>query len=310
MSNKKRSSKRKLKLPNKFSDHVMSNLSKKNRYSNDNENIAEIRVGEDDRDMKIGENSKEMEVSEADCEDELIQKKPVENSIRMEKNAENNGESNVEMNKGVFGSGSNESGNGNVKEKAVEEVFVECNNIADDSGIIGNEDCECKDTNKTSEKSSCNVEKTQDFCNINGTAKPSYAKVIKLTNTDVDKNLCYIPTSMSENGSDVAIFDEEIVNAGSARWNLTVCGYFVGTKMNFYELRYNLRRMWGRYGLEEMFTTNNDIYCFKFKHETGMNAVLDNSPWLVGGRPLIVPLWIKMFAIPLEAWTTDEVSPE
>ncbi|GKG64301.1 RNA-directed DNA polymerase, eukaryota, reverse transcriptase zinc-binding domain protein, partial [Tanacetum coccineum] len=66
---------------------------------------------------------------------------------------------------------------------------------------------------------------------------------------------------------------------------------------------------------------------FKFKHETGMNAVLDNSPWLVGGRPLIVqkwspeisfektepesvPLWIKMFAIPLEAWTTDEVSPE
>lgn len=83
--------------------------------------------------------------------------------------------------------------------------------------------------------------------------------------------------------------------------------------------------MWGKYVIGEMFTTNNDVFCFKFKHENGMNAVIENSPWMVGGRPLIVqkwspdvsfekkepanvPLWIKMYDIPLEAWTVQGIS--
>nr|GEU43632.1 hypothetical protein [Tanacetum cinerariifolium] len=87
--------------------------------------------------------------------------------------------------------------------------------------------------------------------------------------------ISYIPTTIAEDGSDVAIFDEELVSSGSAKWKLT------------------------------------------FNNENGMDQVLKNSPWLVGGKPLLVqkwsldicfekaetdtvPLWIKMFDIPLE----------
>ncbi|GJV11653.1 60S ribosomal protein L34 [Tanacetum coccineum] len=53
----------------------------------------------------------------------------------------------------------------------------------------------------------------------------------------------------------------------------------------------------GKIWIGEMFATNNDVYCFKFKHENGMNFVLNNSPWMHGqlkefasslGKPLIM----------------------
>ena len=40
-----------------------------------------------------------------------------------------------------------------------------------------------------------------------------------------------------------------------------------------------------------MFTYNNEVYSFQFKHKQGMNFVLENSPWMVSGRPLIVQKW-------------------
>ncbi|GKB99287.1 RNA-directed DNA polymerase, eukaryota, reverse transcriptase zinc-binding domain protein [Tanacetum coccineum] len=137
--------------------------------------------------------------------------------------------------------------------------------------------------------------KTQESSNVSENVKVSYAKMITSNDTKIDKTLCYIPTTIGENGSDVAIFDEDLVKSGSAKWNLTVCCYFVGTMMNFYELRYNLRKIFGK------------------------------QSWLVGGWPLLVqkwspdvsfertepdniPLWIKMFDIPLEAWSAKGIS--
>ena len=83
-------------------------------------------------------------------------------------------------------------------------------------------------------------------------------------------------------------------------------------------------RVCGRHGLGEMFTNNNEVYSCKFKHKHGMNFVLENSPWMVSGRPLVVqkwspdhvcldkpekiPLWVKMFDVPLEAWSKEGIS--
>nr|GEW31099.1 RNA-directed DNA polymerase, eukaryota, reverse transcriptase zinc-binding domain protein [Tanacetum cinerariifolium] len=133
--------------------------------------------------------------------------------------------------------------------------------------------------------------------NVSDTVKVSCNKMITAFSADVDKTLCYIPTTIAEDGSDVAILDEELVSSGSAKWKLTVCGYFVGAKINFYELRYNLRKMWGRYGLCEMFSTSNDVYYFKFNNKNGMDQVLENSPWLVGGKPLLVQNEVLMFVL-------------
>ena len=73
---------------------------------------------------------------------------------------------------------------------------------------------------------------------------------------------------------------EELVMEGSKKWLLTLCGYLVGFKMSYQEIKYNLRRMWGRYGLKDIIVQNG-MYVFKFKDEEGMNFVLENRPWMV-----------------------------
>ncbi|GJZ45127.1 RNA-directed DNA polymerase, eukaryota, reverse transcriptase zinc-binding domain protein [Tanacetum coccineum] len=74
-------------------------------------------------------------------------------------------------------------------------------------------------------------------------------------NTNTIRKLDFEP-AVIEDGNEFVIFDEELVNDGS-----------------------------------DMFCNDNEVYCFKFKSEEGMNYVLENSPWMVNGRPLIVQKW-------------------
>nr|GEZ90315.1 RNA-directed DNA polymerase, eukaryota, reverse transcriptase zinc-binding domain protein [Tanacetum cinerariifolium] len=70
-------------------------------------------------------------------------------------------------------------------------------------------------------KISCTNEATQELSNVSDKVKMTYAKVIGLKNIMLDKKLCYVSTIVCENGSDVVIFDEELMNTCSAKWNLT-----------------------------------------------------------------------------------------
>ncbi|GJS70063.1 RNA-directed DNA polymerase, eukaryota, reverse transcriptase zinc-binding domain protein [Tanacetum coccineum] len=115
------------------------------------------------------------------------------------------------------------------------------------------------------------------------------------------------------------VFDEELVKKGSERWCLTICGQFVGYHMHINELRYNIKRMWGRYGIAEIDKWKNGCYMFKFNDETGMNVVIEKGPWMVRNKPLFVqkwssefgmqkveprkmPVWVKINNVPLAAW--------
>ena len=73
------------------------------------------------------------------------------------------------------------------------------------------------------------------------------------------------------------IFEEELVIEGSMKWMLTPCGRFVGFRMSYQEIKYNLSRMWSKYSLKDIIMQNG-IYMFKFKDEIGMNFVLENEP--------------------------------
>nr|GEV38076.1 hypothetical protein [Tanacetum cinerariifolium] len=72
-------------------------------------------------------------------------------------------------------------------------------------------------------------------------------------------------------------------------------------------------------------TTMREMCFFKFKSEEQMNSVLDQSPWLVNGKPMIVQkwdretiiikeapckitIWIWLYNVPLEAWSNKEIS--
>ncbi|PWA85256.1 RNA-directed DNA polymerase, eukaryota, Reverse transcriptase zinc-binding domain protein [Artemisia annua] len=50
--------------------------------------------------------------------------------------------------------------------------------------------------------------------------------------------------------------------------------------MNINELRYNIRRMWSKFGLADISASKNGQYMFKFRNEEGLNAVTEKGPWM------------------------------
>ncbi|GJY27863.1 hypothetical protein Tco_0403630 [Tanacetum coccineum] len=65
------------------------------------------------------------------------------------------------------------------------------------------------------------------------------------------------PLSVNSKKMEGGCFYDVMVAEGSKKWELTLCGYFVGYKIIVNELRYNLRRMWGRYGFKDIMDYNN-----------------------------------------------------
>ena len=82
-----------------------------------------------------------------------------------------------------------------------------------------------------------------------------------------------------------------MIDEGCKKWELTLCGYFVGHKMSINELRYNLRRMWGRKGFKDVINVNNGVYYMKFYNEKGLDEVVNSGPWMVSNKPFFVQKW-------------------
>ncbi|GJR37288.1 RNA-directed DNA polymerase, eukaryota, reverse transcriptase zinc-binding domain protein [Tanacetum coccineum] len=294
MLNKKRPSKRTPKLPNKFNDHIMSNLSKKRNDSNDIDDFDAIRVGTEDKVENFGEireNSKEMDKEGVECVDEMIRTGAEVTGNSIKNVGEESGETGKKVNKGVFGT----SDKGNEYDVSGVDAEVEsARRLSKDPSVgnAGNSDPIIDCTKIVNNNPDCDV-MHKDNSNTESNKK-SYAN--KLTNgvNANDNELFFIPTVMKENGEKLVIFDEELVKEGSEKWKFTVCGYFVGYRMGVNELRYNVRRMWGRYGLKDSVVDADEMCYFKFKNEEGMNYVIDQSPWLIN--------------IPLEAWSVRGIS--
>nr|GFB33155.1 hypothetical protein [Tanacetum cinerariifolium] len=69
--------------------------------------------------------------------------------------------------------------------------------------------------------------------------KTSYDNVANKLESLIDNQLMTVPTDIDEFGNELVVFDEELINDGSRRWKLTLCGFFVGFKMRINELRFN-----------------------------------------------------------------------
>ncbi|GJQ95931.1 RNA-directed DNA polymerase, eukaryota, reverse transcriptase zinc-binding domain protein [Tanacetum coccineum] len=124
----------------------------------------------------------------------------------------------------------------------------------------------------------------------------TYAKMVTKDMQIVNNKLDFMPTEINEDGSEIVIFDEDLVDKGSVQWKLTVCDM------------------------------KNDGTCmFKFRNEARMNKVLEQGPWIVNNKPMFVrkwdptigmekieqskvPLWVSLVNVPLEAWSKEGIS--
>nr|GEY44858.1 hypothetical protein [Tanacetum cinerariifolium] len=115
-----------------------------------------------------------------------------------------------------------------------------------------------------------------------------YDESVQAVIADVIDGRGSVPTSVNEKGDDVVIFYEDLVNEGSEKWKFTVCGYFVGSSMPVYEVKYNIRRMWGKHGLRDIVVDNDEICFAKFKDEEAWSKKGISTISRRLGRPIMM----------------------
>ncbi|GKE11366.1 RNA-directed DNA polymerase, eukaryota, reverse transcriptase zinc-binding domain protein [Tanacetum coccineum] len=292
-----RSNKRNIKLPTKYNDHVMSNNRQNKSNSDHNKKIDEIRVN-------IGGNDED--------NDMMVNKLGDKNNTMGDLNASYDDNSGFKTNKpddnDFVSSNSNKEGL---------EIDKEC--LEDDVQEIKQNEI----TSENSVKSMLNENKGIET----ETSSPikTYAHVTMNPEISMNNQLRSIPTVLNDSGEEIVVFDEEMVKIRSKKWELTLCGQCVGHHMSLPMLNYHLRRMLSRYGYKEIVDNGNGKWLFKFNRDDGLNEVAAKSLRMVNGKPLLVyrwdpsigldkvepsvlPVWVKLCNMPMEAWTNVGIS--
>ncbi|GJX62159.1 hypothetical protein Tco_0616508 [Tanacetum coccineum] len=265
-----RRSKRTTTIPSKLRDYVYTLTSKKNKQKHDvmdtdNECFSE-ECGED-----CSGNNEKCDVTKEDCGVTEEQGKEVENDQDKDDWSVKLGDRNdVDITQQSIDRSEmhNEDGKGKHEADSIMNRKVSANCDAN----IGTSLFDNLFENKLGKDS---MDKSVKNDNINVFL---YAKMVNNDTNALDKSLFFVHASMNDNGEEAVIFDEELVEEGCQKWKNTVCGFFVGCSMSIYEMRYNLRRIWGRHGLGESIVDTNEICFFKFKNT--------KASWL--GRPIMI----------------------
>ena len=109
----------------------------------------------------------------------------------------------------------------------------------------------------------------------------------------------------------------EAVAEGVGLWEGSLVGQFFDRRLPLHVVRSFVERLWGKHEIPEISITNNGLYIFRFKDRVARDWVLENGPWYMAGRPIIIrfwkpgmemlnvritslPIWVKFFNIPLE----------
>ncbi|GJY24381.1 RNA-directed DNA polymerase, eukaryota, reverse transcriptase zinc-binding domain protein [Tanacetum coccineum] len=140
---------------------------------------------------------------------------------------------------------------------------------------------------ENNDNQNCNIDNENEKCKT-PTSK-TLASIVKPNDDNGDNKLSQIPITIEE-GREVVIFDDELILEGSRKWALTLCGHFVGFKMSYSELRYNLNGPW--------MVNNKPLMVQKWDP----SIIMDKT------EPVKLPCWIKLYNVPLEAWTTKGIS--
>ncbi|GKC69664.1 RNA-directed DNA polymerase, eukaryota, reverse transcriptase zinc-binding domain protein [Tanacetum coccineum] len=118
--------------------------------------------------------------------------------------------------------------------------------------------------------------------------KMTYASIVNNKLDKEDNKLTFKATVINNDGNEFVIFDEELVQKGSSKWRLTICGYFVGCNMSSNELNYHLRRMWSKFGIQDVKVNSNGNCFFKIRTEEGMNEYRDKDNVVKGSKTVNV----------------------
>ncbi|GKB34451.1 RNA-directed DNA polymerase, eukaryota, reverse transcriptase zinc-binding domain protein [Tanacetum coccineum] len=232
-----RRSKRTIRIPLKLSNFMLTMTNNKNKQKED-----VMDYENDDNAMKIGDNN-------VVVDDEA-------NGRSRDEGSGSSGEFCAAENEFLFLNELNkQQEDGNSKEN---------DEIGEGSGRRNTENERCEDAKATINQGVSNY------------VPKSFADVTRTNQGNADNTLSLIPICIEE-GREVVVFDEELVIEGSRKWEFTLCGHFVGCRMSSSELRYNLVRMWSKFGLKDI-VSQNEAWTVK-----GISTIASGV-----GKPLIM----------------------
>ncbi|GJW79485.1 hypothetical protein Tco_0143460 [Tanacetum coccineum] len=216
-----RSNKRNVRLSIRYNDHVMSNLSQNKSNFEQIKNFNEIRVHEGDNNGVSDEFEKEkLGEASGDCE-----KNSVEDFGLNDKNHKDLDRLN--------------------EPKECLDSVQECLDNSEKKDI---EELESNSVNDHSAET--------NFVDLSKSPKKTYASATKSTSYFETNKLLFVPTELNVIGEEVVVLDEELVELGSKKWEMTLCGHLTRHTISLLALNYHLRRMWNRFSFKE--TVDND----------------------------------------------------
>lgn len=112
---------------------------------------------------------------------------------------------------------------------------------------------------------------------------------------------------------------------GRKAWENCLVGYFFEKRVPFHSMEYHANRKWKNRGLTEVIMNDEGFFFFKFQCESDLLEVLEDDACMIEGKPLIlqrwhskiiltknvprnIPIWVKIFNIPLQFWNKDGLS--
>ncbi|KAJ6743016.1 ZINC KNUCKLE CX2CX4HX4C-RELATED [Salix viminalis] len=149
----------------------------------------------------------------------------------------------------------------------------------------------------------------------------SWAEKVKVTNANTRFTLESLPRHPPD--QQMVIPEEAMEN--SDNWERCLVGFFPGYKFPYHAINSMAMRVWKDKGLEAVITTANGFNLFRFKTQDALKGVLEQGPWLFGGKHLILqqwsprfqfditkitslPVWIRLRGLPLPLWSTRGLS--
>ncbi|GKE43463.1 putative reverse transcriptase domain, ribonuclease H-like domain, aspartic peptidase domain protein [Tanacetum coccineum] len=110
-----------------------------------------------------------------------------------------------------------------------------------------------------------------------------------------------------------------------SRYANTLMGYIVGKSLAFQIVQKYVNNTRAKFVLSKLMKTDNGVFLFKFDTKSGMDQVIERGPWLILNMPLIlnkwapnvslkpgevtkVPVWVKLYNVPVVAYSEDGLS--
>ncbi|KAG5544422.1 hypothetical protein RHGRI_016994 [Rhododendron griersonianum] len=154
--------------------------------------------------------------------------------------------------------------------------------------------------------------------------KPTWTDVVTQDPSGPRMKLSFHPPQVKE-ARVVVCPPEDVVEAGIAKWNNCVVGYFLDKKLPFGAISNIAFRIWKKFGIQKVMSNEQGFFFFKFSQVDAHKRVIAAGPWLFGDKLLVlkpwtpqmelrkeqfakVPIWVHLYQVPLVLWNAAGLS--